>query len=92
MVPPRHYHASPLPSFCTIPAPIERTPSFVETLLAIWTWWRGAQPSWKDRVREARAIDALVEEMAEEGRMGGKDKPIASNAAAQPTIIKKAVF
>ncbi len=42
----------------------------IEAFKDIWAWWRGVQPSWKERVREARTIDALAERMAEEEGIG----------------------
>jgi hypothetical protein len=54
-------HVSPLPSWASRPSTALRAPSFSETLVIIWRWLRGVQPSWKDRVREARLVDALAE-------------------------------
>jgi hypothetical protein len=73
-------HVTPLPSWVSRPPTSQRAPNFLETLIILGRWWRGVQPSWKDRVREAKLVDALAEGMAEEEGMrerlvslGGKE-------------------
>jgi hypothetical protein len=61
-----HPHASPLPSWASRPPTPHRAPSFGETLGIIWRWWRGVQPSWRERVKEQRLVDRLADELPEE--------------------------
>ncbi len=62
MVPPRHLHASPLPSFASRPDVVPRYVSFVETVGAVWSWLIGRKPTLWQRTREQRIIDAMIEE------------------------------
>ena len=72
MRPPPFPHASPLPSFCTVPTPARRTPSLSESLRQIAAWLSGRQPkpTRRERELEERAIERLAEELAEAERAG----------------------
>jgi hypothetical protein len=63
---PRRYSVSPYYSFVTVSA--RPVPSFAESLRSVWSWMTGRQPkpTLRERAREARLIDALAEQMAEE--------------------------
>ena len=66
MRPPQRYSASPLPSFCTV-VPLHRTPSFAETVKAVWRWVTGHHVlSLREQIRDARLVEALAEELEEE--------------------------
>jgi hypothetical protein len=75
MRPPPYPHASPLPSFCVVPAPARRTPTFSESLPQIAAWWTGDRRSLKERIRERELIERLAEELAEAERAGQGEKP-----------------
>ena len=64
MVPPRP-SVSPLPSFCTVPAP--SPPSMSEMLRSIIRGWRGTRPSFKRQIAEAKLVDALAAEFEAKG-------------------------
>jgi hypothetical protein len=70
MRPPDRYSVSPLHSFCTV-VPVHRTPSFAETVKAVWRWATGhhALPL-REQIRDARLVEALAEEIAEEETSG----------------------
>jgi hypothetical protein len=34
----------------------------------IWNWLRGVEPGWRERARQARLVERLAEELAEEER------------------------
>ena len=51
---PRHYHASPLPSFCTV-TPVRRLASFSEVFAEVWSLAQGqAAPGISDAIGCAR--------------------------------------
>jgi hypothetical protein len=66
---PDRYSVSPLHSFCTVP--VHRTPSFAETVKAVWRWVTGhhALPL-RERIIEQRVVERLAEEIEEEGTSG----------------------
>jgi ribosomal protein S7 len=64
MTPPPPYSASPLPSFCTVPA--RPQPSLPQALREIVTWWRGRRPSFAERIREEKMVERLAAELADE--------------------------
>jgi hypothetical protein len=67
MQPLPHPSASPLWSFCSRPeGPITYRPNFSETLKTVVGWLRGREPDWRQRVKEARIVDRLVEELEPE--------------------------
>ena len=70
MRPPPIPHASPLPSFCTVPAPARRAPTLSESLREIRAWWTGKRPTLRERQIEEKAIERLAEEIAEAERAG----------------------
>ena len=61
---PRHYHASPLPSYCTV-TPVRRVASFSEVFAEVWRWLRGKprQVFPTDRLREARLVDEIAAQL-----------------------------
>jgi hypothetical protein len=63
MRPPSHYSVSPLHSFVTCPAPVERSPSFSETIHALWKHWRGVKPTQRERQLQEAVIERLTAEM-----------------------------
>jgi hypothetical protein len=68
MTPPRVYHVSPLPSFCTVPA--RPQPSLPQALWEIVAWWRGRRPSLAERIREEKKVEKIAELLAEEDAKG----------------------
>jgi hypothetical protein len=63
MTPPRRYSVSPLPSFCTV-VPVHRTPSFAETVKAVWWWVTGHHVlSLRQQIIEQLLVEALAEEI-----------------------------
>jgi hypothetical protein len=67
MTPPPVYHASPLPSFCTVSTePVRRAVSFAEAVKEIVVWWRGRRLSLAERIREQRTVERLAAELAED--------------------------
>ena len=58
MRPPPIPHASPLPSFCTVPAPARRTPTLSESLREIRAWWTGKRPSLQAQIRERDLVES----------------------------------
>lgn len=75
MRPPPYPHASPLPSFCVVPAPARRTPTFSESLRQIAAWWTGKRPSLEGQIRARKIVERLAEELAEAERAGGGKQP-----------------
>jgi hypothetical protein len=75
MRPPPVYHASPLPSFCTV-VPVRRVPSFAETLNAVWRWVTGhhALPL-REQIRDAQLVEALAAEWEEEETPAPQKRP-----------------
>jgi hypothetical protein len=69
MRPPDRHSVSPLPSFAVVPT--RPAPPLAETLKALWRWWRGQGPNWRERAREARLVDALAAEMEAEAERSG---------------------
>ena len=58
---------SPLYSFCSRPeGPVTRSPGFAEVFAAVWGWFRGKGPDWRQRVKEQRIVDRLADEMGDE--------------------------
>jgi hypothetical protein len=67
------YSVSPLHSFCTVSTqPVPRTVTIVEALRQIVAWWRGKKPSYRQQVLEARIVERLAEEIAEQERANGR--------------------
>jgi hypothetical protein len=65
--PPPHYSVSPLPSFCTVPISVRgRSPTLAEALGAIWRALRGTPLPAAEQWRQARIIDRLAAEFAED--------------------------
>jgi hypothetical protein len=64
----RHSLPGPLPSFCTIStSPVRRAVSFAETVKAVWWWVTGHHVlSLREQIRDARLVERLAEEIAEE--------------------------
>jgi hypothetical protein len=57
---------SPLHSFCTV-APVHRTPSFAETVKAVWRWVTGHHVlPLREQIRDARLVEKIAEELEEE--------------------------
>jgi hypothetical protein len=73
---PDRYSVSPLPSFCTV-VPVHRTPSFAETVKAVWRWVTGhhALPL-REQIRDARLVEALADEIVEEETNGTADRDV----------------
>ncbi len=61
-------HASRLPSYASRIGVIPRPPPFAEMIKAIIAWWRGTRPSFREQVREAKLVERLAAELAEEDR------------------------
>lgn len=38
---------------------------FTDACKAIWRWWRGDQPNWRERFAEQRLIERLAQELDE---------------------------
>jgi hypothetical protein len=75
MRPPQIYHASPLPSFCTV-VPVRRVPSFAETLKAVWRWFTGhhALPL-REQIRDEQLVERLAEEIEEQETPAPQKRP-----------------
>ena len=56
---------SPLPSYASRPF-ASRPVTIVEALRQIVAWWRGDKPTFKHQIAEAKLIERLAEELAEE--------------------------
>jgi hypothetical protein len=69
---PPHYSVSPLPSIATVST--QPTVSFVESLRAIWRWWRPQPVPLRERIREREWVERLAEELAEAERAGPGEK------------------
>jgi hypothetical protein len=49
------------------PVPVRRTPSFAETVKAVWWWVTGHHAlSLREQIRDAKLVEALAVEIAEE--------------------------
>jgi hypothetical protein len=60
----------PRPSFCTV-VPVHRTPSFAETVKAVWRWVTGHHVlPLREQIIEQRMVEALAEALAEEETSG----------------------
>ena len=69
---------SPLYSFCSRPeGPVTRSPGFAEVFAAVWGWLRGREPDLRQRMREAKLVERLSEELP--------DEPEMQNCISQPT-------
>jgi hypothetical protein len=66
MTPPRNPSCSPLPSYASRPGFLPRPTTFGQALREIALWWRSPPPSYQERMREARRIERLAEEIAAE--------------------------
>ena len=66
MRPPDRYSVSPLHSFCTV-VPVHRTPSFAETVKAVWWWITGHHVlPLREQIRDARLVEKIAEELADD--------------------------
>lgn len=58
---PRHYSASPLHSFVTVPT--GRQPTLAATLKAIWLWWRPRAVPLRERQLEEAVVERIAAEL-----------------------------
>jgi hypothetical protein len=59
--------ASPLPSYASRPSFTARPVTLASMVATIWRWWRGRDvPSLKQQIQQAKLIDALADELAED--------------------------
>ena len=56
---------SPLPAYASRPF-ILRPVTIVEALRQIVAWWRGDKPTLKQQIAEAKLVEKIAEEIAEE--------------------------
>jgi hypothetical protein len=61
---PDRYSASPFYSFVTVTT--RPTPSLADALRAIWSWLRGTRPGWRETAKQARIVERLAEELADD--------------------------
>ena len=55
----------PSSNFAAHLKPTHRVPPFSETLRQIVSWWRGAEPGWRERFKEAQLIDEIATQKVE---------------------------
>jgi hypothetical protein len=82
--------ASPLPSYASRPIAISRSPSFSETIMAIWAWLRGGYRPvpLRRQILEARIVEALVAELEAEDEARAEAQ--AKARAAKPKGLRLA--
>jgi hypothetical protein len=80
---PRHYSASPLHSFVTVPT--HRVVSFSAALRSIIAWLRGATPSRSELQLQDRLVERLVAELEAEA----ETNPTGINRIDKPPIMPK---
>jgi hypothetical protein len=81
---------SPLPSFASRPDFVARPVSFVDMARSLWSWVTGRKPTTRERMLEARLVDALAEELAvDEGALAAVDRESAPNEEGEKRHVRR---